>query len=336
MISIGTIITILCVLPFIMCMTMERRSLWSGITFFLFLGYVAGISLLLLIKYMYWLSQYPILYYGIILIGLFAIILLFLLPIIVLIVYFVEGIQILRKEGFRPTNLLSLLFAIGIFVLIFIWPLSHASNRFVFLFLVVEEITFYFLIAMTIYVVSGLLNLFHLSKHKKLQYIVVLGSGILGTKVTPLLASRIDKGIELYNKNPNSILIFSGGQGPGEDIPEAQAMANYAYEKGIDPSRILLENQSRNTHENLLFSFALMDNPKKVAIVSTSYHVFRALILAKKENLKCIGFGSKTKWYFTFNALIREFIGYLSVEWKFHSVILGIITGLTIFLGLLN
>lgn len=60
----------------------------------------------------------------------------------------------------------------------------------------------------------------------------------------------------------------------------------------------------------------------RVGLVTTSYHVFRALILAKDLGIRCIGFGSVTKWYFTLNALIREFIGYLSVTWKKHSIVI--------------
>lgn len=60
----------------------------------------------------------------------------------------------------------------------------------------------------------------------------------------------------------------------------------------------------------------------KIAIVTTAYHVFRALILARKQGMKCVGFGAKTKWYFTLNALIREFVGYLSLTWKRHAVVM--------------
>ena len=141
--------------------------------------------------------------------------------------------------------------------------------------------------------------------------------------MTPLLASRIDKGIEILKKNPKALLIMSGGQGKGEDIPEGEAMARYAINKGIEESKILIENKSTNTKENLLFSSKLMTKESpRVGLVTTSYHVFRALILAKDLGIRCIGFGSVTKWYFTLNALIREFIGYLSMTWKKHSIVI--------------
>ena len=68
-----------------------------------------------------------------------------------------------------------------------------------------------------------------------------------------------------------------------------------------------------------MFSKELIDNENaKIVIVTTAYHVFRALILAKQQGIKCVGFGAKTKWYFTLNALIREFAGYLRLTWKRH------------------
>ena len=111
--------------------------------------------------------------------------------------------------------------------------------------------------------------------------------------------------------------------GPGEDIPEGVAMATYAKDKGVSDERIIVEDKSKNTYENLLFSSKLIDKDNhKLALVTTSYHVFRALVFAKKLNIPCIGYGSKTKWYFTLNALIREYIGYLSISYRFHMLVI--------------
>lgn len=145
-----------------------------------------------------------------------------------------------------------------------------------------------------------------------------------------MLAARIERGVELLNHNPNAVLIMSGGQGPGEDIPESEAMAVYAIAQGVDIERILMEQKSVSTEENLRFSKELMckENPR-IVIVTTAYHVFRALLLAKQQGIKCVGFGAKTKWYFTLNALIREFVGYLHLTWKKHAVIIGIVAGIT-------
>lgn len=87
--------------------------------------------------------------------------------------------------------------------------------------------------------------------------------------------------------------------------------------EGLRPSNLLA----------MLFSSRLMEKDRpKVAVVTTSYHVFRTLLLAKQQGLKCVGYGAKTKWYFTLNALIREFAGYLHLTWKRHIFVAAVIT----------
>ncbi|WP_278999894.1 YdcF family protein [[Clostridium] scindens] len=81
----------------------------------------------------------------------------------------------------------------------------------------------------------------------------------MGKRVTSLLAARIERGIGLLKWNPNAVLIMSGGQGFGEDIPESEAMAAYEVDKGVDADRIIKEQKSVSTKENLLFSRKLTE-----------------------------------------------------------------------------
>ncbi|MGD6574786.1 YdcF family protein, partial [Xanthomonas citri pv. citri] len=113
----------------------------------------------------------------------------------------------------------------------------------------------YAIIISMLYTMSRFVNLVNFFPGK-VVYVVVVGAGMIGDKVTPLLASRIDKGIAISQKQPGSKLIMSGGQGPDELIAEGQAMANYALEQGIPAEDISIENQSTNTEENLKFSYA--------------------------------------------------------------------------------
>lgn len=193
------------------------------------------------------------------------------------------------------------------------------------LYTIISFTAVYILSLLAVYSLSAILNLVHLKKKRNADYIIVLGAGIIGSKVTPLLGARIEKGIELLCYNPNAMLIMSGGQGSGEDIPESKAMADYAIDKGVSAEKIFLEQKSVSTEENLRFSRELIDkqNPQ-IIVVTTAYHLFRALILAKRQGIRCVGFGSKTKWYFTLNAFIREFAGYLSLTWKKHIIVIGI------------
>jgi uncharacterized SAM-binding protein YcdF (DUF218 family) len=153
------------------------------------------------------------------------------------------------------------------------------------------------------------------------DFIVVLGSGLIrGEAVSKLLAGRIEKGIELLQQYPESRLIFSGGQGKDEKLPEAVAMKKYAIERGIPGEELLVEMESKNTQENILFSKRIIDKLSEndypnILLVSNRYHIFRALLTAKDLGIQCDGRGSKTKLYFALNAFIREFIAYL-YYWK--------------------
>lgn len=318
---------ILLILYFMYCLLMryESRTLWSGVGFF-------GLSMMTIITAFFYalyysetLTYYPLIMdIGVLLVAAAVLVILF-FPLATIIMFFVEGIKVIKHEGLKFTNLLSLGFAIGLFVYLFIGPIFFKSSNKIMtaLYAIISFTVFYFLSVLASYCLSAFLNTFHLFKKRKLDYIIVLGAGIKGEQVTPLLASRIDKGIEILKKNPKALVIMSGGQGKGEDIPEGEAMARYAINKGIDESKILIENKSTNTKENLLFSSKLMTKESpRVGLVTTSYHVFRALILAKDLGIRCIGFGSVTKWYFTLNALIREFIGYLSMTWKKHVIVI--------------
>lgn len=318
---------ILLILYFMYCMLMhyESRTLWSGVGFF-------GLSMMTIITAFFYafyysetLTHYPLIMdIGVLLVAAAVLVILF-FPLATIIMFFVEGIKVIKHEGLKFTNLLSLGFSIGLFVYLFIGPIFFKfSNKIMtVLYAIISFTVLYFLSVLASYCLSAFLNTFHLFKSRKLDYIIVLGAGIKGEQVTPLLASRIDQGIEILKKNSKALLIMSGGQGKGEDIPEGEAMARYAINKGIDESKIIIEDKSTNTKENLLFSSKLMTKESpRVGLVTTSYHVFRALILAKDLGIRCIGFGSVTKWYFTFNALIREFIGYLSMTWKKHSIVI--------------
>lgn len=310
----------------------DSRTLWSGVSFFWMLLCLSVSLFLMLSRYSEWLLSYTTLTGILVFLVISAMAGVILFPALLILLFFIEGINIIRHEGIKPSNLLSMLFSILLTGYLVVWPVIGNLGKDVIgttLYAVISFTAVYVLALMAMYTLSGILNLIHLKKKRKADYIIVLGSGILGTKVPPLLAARIDRGIELLLCNPDARIIMSGGQGPGEDIPESEAMAFYALERGVDIERIMMEQKSVSTEENLRFSRELMvkENPS-IIVVTTAYHVFRALILARQQGMKCVGFGAKTKWYFTLNALIREFAGYLRLSWKKHAVVIGIATGI--------
>lgn len=310
----------ICVFAWIMIH--DPRTLWSGISLLGMLLCSTVTMFFLLSEYANWLAEHELLMNILVALLLLTAGCVLMFPVILIVTLFVEGIKVIRHEGLRPSNLLTMLFSVLLYLYLAVWPVAgglekgRLGTR---LYLFISLFAAYMLSLMAIYLLSAALNLLHWKKRRGADYVVVLGAGVIGTRVTPLLAARIERGIELLHSNPGAVLIMSGGQGPGEDVAEGEAMARYAEEKGVGIEKIIIENRSKSTEENLLFSSRLMEKDRpKVVVVTTSYHVFRALLLAKQQGLKCVGFGAKTKWYFTLNALIREFAGYLRLTWKRH------------------
>ena len=262
-----------------------------------------------------------------------AIVIFTLLPIAVVIMFLYNSFILIKREGLRVGNLLSLATFFLLVGYIFYWPrvatYTHDNILLNTLYVYVSLVVLYFLCIAMSYLVSSILNFINILP-RKIDYVVVLGAGLIGERVTPLLASRIRKGIKVYKDNPGSKLIMSGGQGPDEVVSEAFAMKNYALEQGVDEKDIILEDKSTSTEENIIFSKKFIPVDKSFAVVTNYYHVYRALIQARTLGFRCIGYGAPTKFYFTLNAFIREFIGYLYFKRRIHAVVLGVLTFLFI------
>lgn len=143
------------------------------------------------------------------------------------------------------------------------------------------------------------------------DYVVVLGAQIKANGPSKALQYRLDEAIIYLNENGESKVIVSGGQGPDEHISEAQGMYDYLVEKGIDSERIIMEDKSRNTFQNLTFSAEFFDKEKdSVAVVSNNFHVFRAVKIAKKAGYKEVsGIAAKGEPFLQYNNMMREFFG---------------------------
>lgn len=144
--------------------------------------------------------------------------------------------------------------------------------------------------------------------------------------LTKLLRSRADRAVEfadMQKKKTGRDIVFvpSGGKGSDEVISEAEAIHNYLISKGIPEERILMEDKSVNTRENLRFSYDLIKERNEnanIAFSTTNYHVFRTGCMAYEDGIPAEGIGAKTKTYFWINAFIREFIAALHYEKKSH------------------
>ena len=148
----------------------------------------------------------------------------------------------------------------------------------------------------------------HSVPEKGADYVLVLGAQVKGQNLTYALQTRLDVAYEYAVDNPDTVVIVSGGQGPGEDVTEAYAMAEYLKKKGLDEKRMLLEEKSTSTYENIEFSKQLMDSTEDSVVLVTNYfHVFRGVGVARKQGLSNVeGLGAPTKWYTAPNQYIRE------------------------------
>ncbi|AOZ73195.1 hypothetical protein BK816_07710 [Boudabousia tangfeifanii] len=269
--------------------------------------------------------------------GVIVILALTIFPIFLYFFVFANGFKVIAKEGFSLAHALAVGSCLAIaFWWIFMPRISHLvrGTNWVYLVTYVNLLLFYLAFVASGFFFAAMANLWHWRK-KNQDYLVVLGAGLAGDRVTPLLASRIRRGVKLAERSPSAKLVMSGGQGPDELLPEAVAMANYAVEElGFPQDRILIEDRSVNTDQNLQFSQRIIfqDWEKadlrapRIAVVTNSYHVFRALLVARAHRVKCVGYGAKTKIYFSINAFIREFIGYLYMSRRTHAIILGVCT----------
>ena len=168
--------------------------------------------------------------------------------------------------------------------------------------------------------------------------VVVLGSRVFGERVPPLLAARIDLGIEVLDEqmgaDPGSpiVLVCSGGQGPDETMPEGEAMARYAAAHGVAEDRLFRETASRDTRENLTLTRRLLEGRglgTRMVAVTNDFHAFRASIIARGSGIAAQVIGAPTAHYYFPAAVIREFAGVLALSPAVHAVV-GLVLALTV------
>ncbi len=147
-----------------------------------------------------------------------------------------------------------------------------------------------------------------------LDYIIVLGSQVHESGPSTVLKYRLDKAVQYLEENPETVCIVSGGQGANEPFPEAHGMAEYLVAQGIPEERILLEDASLTTEENLRYSRELMNPGASIGLVTNNFHVFRALQLAEKEGLENVsGIAAESTPLYLPNNMLREFFAELKV-----------------------
>lgn len=244
-----------------------------------------------------------------------------------------NGTVMLRREGHSLANLLSLLAGISLlcaiatgFVLI-IWNIDFFPLAlWIALSCIWAAILFFSFIGYAAFYQL-------LVARSRPAYLIVLGCGLIGEKVSPLLQSRIDKALQTRADLPAGhtppLLVMSGGQGRDEPISEAAAMRSYALARQLPPREVLVETRSQTTAENLRYSAAVLrahlqlapeaQLPAGVAVTS-NYHALRAAMLARGLHLPIDVLGAPTAGYFWPSATLREFVAVIKGAWRWHLV----------------
>lgn len=148
--------------------------------------------------------------------------------------------------------------------------------------------------------------------NEKADFVVILGAAVRGKTMTLALYQRMEKGLEYLNKYPNMKVVVSGGKGPGEDIPEAQAMKKFLLEHGISDKNIIVEDKSKNTMQNLKNTKSILEKLYgkqnfKIALVTSNFHIFRAKMLAKRAGFKVYGVPAPINKSIILNSYVREY-----------------------------
>lgn len=141
---------------------------------------------------------------------------------------------------------------------------------------------------------------------------VLLGCKVNGSSPSLMLSRRLKAAYTYLSENEDAVIIVSGGQGEEEEISEAECMKKYLIDKGISEQRIIEENQSTNTYENLNFSKKILEEKelgKHIVIITDSFHQFRASLIAGKLGLETDSINSHTPPYLIATYWVREWFG---------------------------
>lgn len=147
----------------------------------------------------------------------------------------------------------------------------------------------------------------------ELDCLILLGAQVRGKTPSRALYRRIERAAGYLRAHPRTFAILSGGQGPGEEITEAQAMERALLQAGIERERLMKEESSTSTLENLRFSKKLLEGTQaRVGIVTSRFHLFRALGLAQKLGYRgVVGLGASCEPVYLPHYLVREFFALL-------------------------
>lgn len=152
---------------------------------------------------------------------------------------------------------------------------------------------------------------------------IVLGAAVWDGEVSPVYRERINHAITLYKDGFVDYIILTGGFGEGSYKSDSQVAKEYALSQGVPEERILIEEKSTITEENLEFSKEIMDENglSTAIIVSDPLHMKRAMLMAEDYGINAVSSPTTTSMYKSLKTkipfLLREeffYVGYCVVR----------------------
>lgn len=147
-----------------------------------------------------------------------------------------------------------------------------------------------------------------------LDYIITLGAAVRNGVATSPLELRIERSYDYLLNNPGTVDIASGGQGSNESVSEAQCIADGLISRGINPERIILEDRSSDTVENISNSFKFIPDNSRTGIVTNSFHIYRAVRTAQLLGHEASGVPAVTYPILGLHYIVREFFAVVQLE----------------------
>lgn len=149
------------------------------------------------------------------------------------------------------------------------------------------------------------------------KHLIILGGGIKGSRPSLSLALRIERAAEFMRRHPEVVAVASGGRGPDELVSEGALIRRILVERGIDGRRIAAEERSFSTFENIrnsreVFRAQGVDIGRSgVMILTSDFHVMRAVLIARSLGIAACGIPAETPWYLVPNYYFRESLAFL-------------------------
>ncbi|SFI08542.1 Uncharacterized SAM-binding protein YcdF, DUF218 family [Tindallia magadiensis] len=168
-----------------------------------------------------------------------------------------------------------------------------------------------------------IMGTFIMAGNDQADYAVVLGAGIIRREPSYTLAKRLDYAAKYLEDNPSGMLITSGGKSDGQLASEAEVMMWYLEKKGISADRIILEEKSTNTLENIKYSMNHLNQKNdakvtEIVIITSDYHLLRAQMIARRLGFDAYGIPAQSPpslyWHYSLRESVAIFKSML-LDW---------------------